>query len=109
MLETKELVLDRLIQSHHPIWTEVNPLSDWGVGTENRDEVLRVLDRAADDYAFIAQLTEQGSEALQSYNLTREEKAALVTGDIAWIEAHVGKLDARLSTWPMCRLEQENW
>jgi hypothetical protein len=79
-------------------------------GTISRKEtVVKVLERAAEDPAFITQLTYQGSEALQSYNLTMEEKAALTSGDIAWMEAHHGKLDERLSTWLQCRLQQEIW
>jgi hypothetical protein len=71
--------------------------------------VLDVLNRAAHDDGFIAQLTYQGSEALNGYNLTWQEAAALVSGDIRWIEAHVGKLDGVLSIWPRCRLQQEIW
>lgn len=74
-----------------------------------RKEILRVLDRAAGDNDFIAQLTYWGSEALQGYYLNSEAKAALLSGDIRWIEAHVGKLDARSSTWLQCRLQQEIW
>jgi hypothetical protein len=72
-------------------------------------EMLRVLDRAAKDDGVIAQLTYSGEQALQAYNLTWQEKAALLSGDIAWIEAHLGKLDARLRTWLDCRLQQEAW
>lgn len=75
----------------------------------SKEEVLKVLDRAADDSAFIAQLTYEDSKALQGYDLTWQEKAALVTGDINWIETHVGKLDERLSKWLWCRLQQEIW
>jgi len=78
-------------------------------GEANAAEILRVLDRAAHDDEFIAQLTDQGSEALQEYDLTLEEKAALLSGDIRWIEARVGKLDSRLRTWLECRLQQEKW
>jgi len=72
-------------------------------------EMLRVLDRAAEDDSFIAQLTYHGDQALQAYNLTWQEKAALLSGDIRWIEARLGKLDARLRTWLDCRLQQEIW
>jgi hypothetical protein len=74
-----------------------------------RDEVLRVLDRAAHDTDFIAQLTYFGSDALESYAITDEAKAALLSGDIRWIESQVGALDARMSTWLQCRLQQEAW
>ena len=75
----------------------------------DRKEILRMLERAAQDNDFIAQLTARGSNALQGYNLSSEAQAALSSGDIGWIEARVGKLDARLSTWLQCRLGQEIW
>jgi len=76
---------------------------------ESNDEILRVLDRAAQDNGFIAELTYRGSKALEGYKLTLQAKAALLSGDIRWIEAHVGKLNARLRTWLDCRLQQEIW
>ena len=72
-------------------------------------EILRVLDKAAGDDEFIAQLTHRGSDALEGYELTVEAQAALLSGDVRWTEAHVGKLDARLRTWLDCRLQQEIW
>ena len=74
-----------------------------------QEELRRVLARAAADSAFIAQLTDEGSKALRGYNLTVQDKAALLSGDIKWIEARLGKLDDRLSTWLRCRLQQEIW
>jgi hypothetical protein len=58
---------------------------------------------------FIAALTHGGSEALEGYHLTAEAKAALLSGDIRWIEANVGKLSKRRQTWLWCRLGQEIW
>ena len=76
---------------------------------ESDNEILRVLDRAADNDSFITDLTYRGSKALEGYQLTLNAKAALLSGDIRWIEARVGRLDARLRTWPDCRLQQEIW
>ena len=78
-------------------------------GQVNVEEMLRVLVRAAEDDRFIARLTYHGDEALQDYNLTWREKAALLSGDLGFIEAHLGKLNTRLRTWPDCRLQQEIW
>jgi hypothetical protein len=77
--------------------------------TESRKALVEILTRAAKDYAFISRLTDEGSKALQDYNLTSEEKAALLSGDINWIEANIGKLDERSNTWLQCRLQQEIW
>jgi formate dehydrogenase alpha subunit len=71
--------------------------------------VLAVLDRAAQDNAFLARLAENPAEALKDYEMTTEEKAALMSGDIRKIESWLGKLDERLRTWLMLRLSQEKW
>ncbi len=72
--------------------------------------VLAVLDRAAEDNAFLARLAENPSEALKEYDLTPEERAAIASGDIRKIESWVGgKLDPRLSAWLISRLTQEKW
>ena len=76
---------------------------------ECNSEIVRVLDRAAADNGFIAELTYRGSKALEGYKLTLQAKAALLSGDVRWIEARLGRLDARLRTWLDCRLGQEIW
>lgn len=71
--------------------------------------VLSVLDRATQDNVFFARLAENPVEALKEYDLTAEEKAAIVSGDIRKIESWVGKLDERLRKWLIARLQQEKW
>jgi formate dehydrogenase alpha subunit len=71
--------------------------------------VLAVLDRAAQDNAFFARLAENPAEALKEYDLTPEEKAAIMSGDIRKIESWAGKLDERLKKWLILRLQQEKW
>ena len=39
-----------------------------------------------------------GNNDVKDYELTWEEHASLVSGDVRWIEAHIGKLDKRLRT-----------
>ena len=73
------------------------------------DGLVDVLARAAVDPSFIARLTDHGAAALADYDLTWHEEAALLSGDIRWIEAHFGKLNARQRTWLECRLQQEKW
>ena len=75
----------------------------------HRAEMRAVLERAADDPGFIALLTERGAEALRNYDLSWREKAALLSGDIEWIERQLGALDERLCKWLNCRLQQERW
>jgi hypothetical protein len=76
---------------------------------ECNSEILRVLDRAAADNGFIAELTYRGAQALEAYKLTLQAQAALLSGDVRWIEARLGKLNARMRTWLDCRLGQEIW
>ena len=71
--------------------------------------VLAVLDRAAQDNEFFARLAENPTAALREYDLTSEEKAVLMSGDIRKIESWVGKLDERLKKWLVARLTQEKW
>ena len=75
-----------------------------------RETILAVLARAADDSEFLARLADNPAEALtEYYTLTREELAALASGDIKKIEGWLGKLDKRHATWLWCRLSQEKW
>ena len=69
----------------------------------------QILERADTDNDFLAQLTPHGSKALQDYPLTGQEEAAIVSGDINWVGADVGKLDAQSRTWFQCWLQQESW
>ena len=80
-----------------------------GVTKMSQPILIEVLEKAADDPSFIARLTDEGSRALSGYNLMPEEKVAIISGDIRWIEANVGPLTDHQKTWLMCRLEQENW
>jgi len=71
--------------------------------------LLAVLAKARDDGHFLARLAEDPAEALKDYDLTSEEKTALSSGDIRWIESKLGVLDEPLRTWLTARLAQEKW
>ena len=75
----------------------------------SKGAVLAILRRAAEDDTFLAQLADDSAKALKDYTLAWEEAAALSSGDVRWIEAHIGKLDKQLRTWLDCRLQQERW
>ncbi len=85
------------------------PLADPTDDGVKSEEMLRVLQRAARDYEFIAEIAERGSTALRDYRLTLEDKAALVCGDIRWTETRVGPLSDRQCTLLNCMLEREAW
>jgi len=75
----------------------------------HKDEVIRVLERAAVDSEFVASLFYYGPEALQDYELTGPEKLAILTGDIQWIESQIGSLSAEQKRWLESRLSAEIW
>lgn len=98
-------VLDELEKdlSIHPI--EIKK----GKTPSGKEAILQILGRAADDHKFLARMAEDPARVLKEYDLTQEEKAALISGDLRRIESWVGKLDKRLGTWIWCRLQQEKW
>lgn len=72
-------------------------------------EVIRVLQRTAEDAEFWDELMEKGSDALQGYRLTRQAKAAILSGDLEWIRKHVGELSQAQLSFINKRLEREAW
>jgi YesN/AraC family two-component response regulator len=74
-----------------------------------RQEVLRALETAARDQEFGVRLLEEGSEALESFELSSEAKGAIISGDIGWIQRHVGELNEEKLAWLYRRLEREAW
>jgi len=72
-------------------------------------EVTKVLDRTAQDRGFWRDLMEMGSEALKSYHLSNEAKAAIVSGDLRWINQNVGELTQKQLMFIYKRLEREAW
>jgi DNA-binding response OmpR family regulator len=72
-------------------------------------EVLAVLGRTADDMNFWRDLMENGSEALADYRLSGEAKAAIVSGDLKWINENVGELTQKQLMFIYQRLEREAW
>lgn len=72
-------------------------------------EVIRVLNRTAEDRAFWSDLMENGSEALQGYNLSYEACAAIASGDLKWLNTHVGELTQKQLKFIFKRLEREAW
>ncbi len=72
-------------------------------------EVHRVLNRTADDADFWNELMQNGSEALQEYRLSDEAKAAIVSGDLKWLNEKIGELTQKQLRYIYRRLEREAW
>lgn len=75
----------------------------------HKEEVIKVLERAASDSEFLSHLLYKGAEALDEYDLTGPEKLALLTGDIEWIERYAGPLTTTQKLWLEQRLSAEIW
>jgi YesN/AraC family two-component response regulator len=72
-------------------------------------EVLRVLDRTYEEPAFWRDLLEKGSEALEEYQLSSTAKAAIISGDLKWINENIGELTQKQLSFILKRLEREAW
>ncbi|MDY6831064.1 MAG: hypothetical protein SWC96_04355 [Thermodesulfobacteriota bacterium] len=42
---------------------------------------------------------ERGSDTLEKFDLTADEKLAIVTGDVAWLEDQLGAMDPAHKKW----------
>ena len=74
-----------------------------------KQEVKKVLERAAEDRDFWRILMERGSGALSDYHLSNEARAAIISGDLKWIRQHVGMLSREQLAFIYSRLEREAW
>lgn len=74
-----------------------------------KQEVVRALETASQNENFWRELMETGSEALQGYRLSRAAKAAIVSGDLNWLNENVGELTEGQLLFIYKRLEREAW
>ena len=74
-----------------------------------KEEVIRVLERAYQDQEFWRELMENGSEALKEYRLSNKAKAAILSGDLEWIRKNIGELSEEQLMYVYKRLEREAW
>jgi len=75
----------------------------------HKEEMIKVLERAATDSEFFTNLLEYASDALDEYDLTGPEKLALLTGDVEWIEEAIGPLTRSQRRWLDLRRSAEIW
>ena len=73
------------------------------------DSVRSVLRRASRDPSFGASLLFEGSRVLTGFALSPEAKAAIASGDVAWIEKQCGELTPEEREWLERRLSAEVW
>ena len=75
----------------------------------HREEMIKVLEKAASDREFFTNLLEFATDALDEYDLTGPEKLALLTGDVEWIEEQIGPLTRSQRRWLDLRRSAEIW
>jgi len=75
----------------------------------HREEMIKVLEKAAIDGKFFTNLLEFATDALDEYDLTGPEKLALLTGDVEWIEEQIGPLTRSQRRWLDLRRSAEIW
>jgi DNA-binding NtrC family response regulator len=95
-------VVQKALKAHPP-----DPAGDSGV--IHREEMLRMLERAATDQNLVYDLMHCGADALADYEFTNAEKLAILTADIEWIEKNVGELSPVQRKWLEARRNTEIW
>ncbi|MBW2106175.1 MAG: response regulator [Deltaproteobacteria bacterium] len=75
----------------------------------HKEEIIKVLERAASNSEFFTNLLEHATDALDEYDLTGPEKLALLTGDVEWIEEQIGPLTRSQRRWLDLRRSAEIW
>lgn len=100
---------DGLVYTVQKAMQPVSPEAVEEQGVVHRDEILRLLERAAADQNMVYDLMHCGADALSDYSLTNAEKLAILTADIEWIEKHVGQLTATQRKWLDARRNIEIW
>ncbi len=72
-------------------------------------EVIKVLNRTAEDNEFRISIMDHGSNALSDYTLSSAAKSAIASGDLKWINENIGELNQKQLMFIYKKLEQEAW
>lgn len=78
-------------------------------GLVHKDEVLSILERLGTDPIFEEEMFSKKVDALEPFDLTSQEKLALLTGDQQWIESYAGPLSDVQRRWFEQKLSAEIW
>ena len=98
-----------LTQEETAVKTEIKKAETEEQRLIQKREVAQVLNRTAEDSDFWKDLMENGSIALEGYHLSSEAKAAIVSGDLKWINENIGELTQKQLMFIYKRLEREAW
>ena len=75
----------------------------------HKEEIVKVLERAASDQMFAEDLLRRRADGLSGYDLSGPEKLAILTGDIEWIENQIGSLTESQRRWLELRKNTDMW
>jgi len=109
--QIKESIDSALKESHAAVAAEPS-MRTTGETEENliqKRAVIQALNRTAEDGNFWTDLMENGSLALENYDLSMEAKSAVASGDLKWINENVGELTQKQLMFIYKRLEREAW
>uniref|UniRef100_A0A7V4LCS3 Glycine cleavage system protein H n=1 Tax=Desulfobacca acetoxidans TaxID=60893 RepID=A0A7V4LCS3_9BACT len=71
-------------------------------------EIIKVLNRTLEDREFWRALMELQTDALERYKLSPEAKAAILAGDLQWLNEHIGELTQKQLMFVLsCLLPEE--
>ena len=103
---SKELreAIARAVLEKHAATSGKTPLET--TGSKGLRELLAraMLAKAGGDETFFKQLAQNPDEVLKGYELEPEERAALSSGDIGWLESGVNAVEDPLGAWAALRL-----
>jgi len=74
-----------------------------------KQEVIRVLERASQDTDFWGGILANKPNVLKDYHLSSSARAAIYTGDLDWIRRNVGELPKEQLQLILSLLEREVW
>lgn len=77
----------------------------------SKEAVLAILEKAVEDIDIFGKLVQDHSSTLKEYDLNKDERIAVITGDVHWIESYLGrKLDERfMSRFFIPLLSRDKW
>ena len=107
--QQEPLTRERSANNAPPLISKASVKKIRDLETQHQHAILNVLERAATDFEFATELLHNGSVTLKAYSLTMPEKAAIISGDIVWIQRRVGSLDPVQKRWLKHRLEAMFW
>jgi DNA-binding response OmpR family regulator len=110
--QIKASIGSALKESHVAVAAEPSRRTTTGETEKNliqKRAVIQALNRTAEDGNFWTDLMENGSLALENYDLSMEAKGAVASGDLKWINENVGELTQKQLMFIYKRLEREAW